>query len=342
MSAEIFLYYPEGHEVHQVSQHPERPERIEVIRQALVERSWWATGTPVQPVGLTDEVLHRIHDPGYLAELRKTCENGQWYDQDTYLLPQSCELAMQTAGGAAQLVKEVWDQPGSSGFALCRPPGHHATRYSAMGFCLLNNAALAGEYLLQNSSAERLAILDFDLHHGNGTQDIFWERGDVLYLSTHQSPLYPGTGHLNEIGEGDGRFATANLPLPPGTGDEGYATCMQSFVLPVLDRFQPEMLIISIGFDAHWKDPLGFLQLTAAGYGNLIGELRSWAGSHCSGRIALILEGGYNLEAVSACTQTVIGALLGEPVEDPIGRSSHTDTTRWRSVLEQAKDIWQI
>jgi acetoin utilization deacetylase AcuC-like enzyme len=211
-----------------------------------------------------------------------------------------------------------------------------------MGFCLINNAAVAAEFLLQNTDAKKLAILDFDLHHGNGTQDILWERGDILYISTHQWPLYPGTGKVSDIGVGPGEFATANLPLPPGSGDDCFDSCLDEFILPVLNRFEAEMLLISVGFDAHWKDPLGFLQLSAAGYGYLIAKLKAWTDQYCQGRIALILEGGYNLEAVSACTQTTCAALIGYPIEDEVGHSPYPETDRWRSVLEQAKSIWQI
>lgn len=342
MTNRLFLYYPDGHEIHRESQHPERPERIEAIRNELTVQGWWSTSTVVDPVELNGAVLHNVHDPEYLSDLKKTCMRGQWYDQDTYLVPESYELALQTAGGAASLAYKVWSTESSAGFALCRPPGHHATQDRAMGFCLVNNAAVAAEYLLQNTPAKKLAILDFDLHHGNGTQDILWRRGDILYLSTHQWPLYPGTGRLEETGAGQGEFATANLPLPPGTGDEGFFSCMDEFILPVLDRYAPEMLLISIGFDAHWKDPLGFLQLSGAGYGKLISQLKAWAQESCRGRIALILEGGYNLDAVTTCARTSVAALMGYPIVDDIGRSPHADTTRWRVVLDQARSIWQI
>lgn len=342
MNSNFFYYYPEGHKAHQVNQHPERPERIETIRQVMIDHSWWQTGEQVGSAEIEEGVLHRIHEPAYLSRLQRACQKGEWFDQDTYLLPASYNLALTTAGGAAQLALEVWNHPHSSGFALCRPPGHHATTDRAMGFCLINNVAVAAEYILHHTIAERVAILDFDLHHGNGTQDIFWERGDIFYLSTHQWPLYPGTGRLDEIGAGQGEFTTANLPMPPGTGDEGFSTSMQELILPLLNRFEPDMLLVSVGFDAHWKDPLGFLQLTAAGYGNIFTDLNSWASENCQGRIALILEGGYNLEAVSVCTSCTLAALLKQPVLDQIGPSPHPDTQRWRNILEQAKFSWQI
>ena len=166
-----------------------------------------------------------------------------------------------------------------------------------MGFCLLNNIALAAEYLLQVEGARRLAIVDLDLHHGNGTQDAFWRRGEVLFISTHQSPLYPGTGMISERGAGGGLGANANLPLPPLSGDSAFQAAMGEVILPLLDRFAPEMLLVSVGFDPHWRDPLGHLLLSAGAFAGLIASLEDWAGQHAGGHIALVLEGGYDLEA---------------------------------------------
>jgi acetoin utilization deacetylase AcuC-like enzyme len=228
------------------------------------------------------------------------------------------------------------------GFSLNRPPGHHATKNRGMGFCLLNNVAIAAEYLIRERGAVRVAIVDLDLHHGNGTQDIFWQRRDVLYISTHQSPLYPGTGMLEETGEGYGRGYTANFPLPPASGDRAYQTVMGELILPLIDRYEPEMILVSAGFDAHWRDPLGHMRLSADGYYKLIAELRRWADIHCGGRISLVLEGGYDLGAIGTSAQAAAAALLEEPWEDPIGPSPRLEGSSWQSVVRKAKDIWAI
>jgi len=211
-----------------------------------------------------------------------------------------------------------------------------------MGFCLLNNVAIAAEHLLQVEGAIKLAIVDLDLHHGNGTQDIFWTREDVLYISTHQYPHYPGTGNLNEVGAGRGQGKTANFPMPPMSGDQAFLAVMDEAILPLLDRFGPDMILVSYGFDTHWRDPLGHLLLSAAGYGELVASLTRWADHNCGGRIALFLEGGYDLEAGRACAQGVVAALLGQEFEDPLGPAPNPETNAWKRMLQQARQIWKL
>jgi acetoin utilization deacetylase AcuC-like enzyme len=338
----LVYFYPEGHQAHHVPNHPERPDRVEAIRDGLEQGGFWAPFPKLAPRDVPPETLTCIHTPSYLERLQQACQAGQWYDADTYLLPGSCELALRAAGGALAVAEQVWLRQARTGFALCRPPGHHATPDRAMGFCLLNNVALACEHLIQAHGAQRLAVVDIDLHHGNGTQDIFWRRPDVFYISTHQSPLYPGTGSLRETGDGNGAGYTLNLPLPPGTGDLGFLRAIEEVVLPVIDRYQPEMILVSAGFDPHWKDPLGYLQLSAAGYGRLISRLKAWADDHCQGRIALFLEGGYNLEASAACAQAVASELLEQPWQDPLGRSPYAETDRWLKIIQEARHLWQV
>jgi acetoin utilization deacetylase AcuC-like enzyme len=338
----MVFYYPEGHQEHKEYGHPERPERVEKLRQAITDLGAWDVYPKLQPTQLSEEILHGIHSPTYLARLQEACQRGSHLDADTYTTTASWNLAIRTAGGALSVASAVWNKKASRGFALTRPPGHHATQNRGMGFCLLNSVALAAEYLLQEQGAERLAIIDLDLHHGNGTQDIFWQREDVFYISTHQSPLYPGTGSLNEIGAGDGEGYTANFPLPPGTGDEGFDTIMETFILPLLSRYRAEMILVSFGFDPHWLDPLGHLQLSANGYGQLIKKLSGWADEYCQGRIALFLEGGYDLEAGMACGQAVTSALLDQPWQDPLGPAPKPEGESWQIIARHAKEIWQV
>ena len=340
--AELVLFYPTGHEAHAFAGHPERPERVETIRSALQSAGWWEPFPKLEPAIIPESVFNAIHDPGWLPQLDHICHDADYLDINTYVTTASFDLALRAAGGTAAVASAVWRGQARRGFALARPPGHHATRMRGGGFCLLNNIALAAEMLLQQEGAQRLAIVDFDLHHGNGTQDIFWRRGDVLYISTHQMPLFPGTGWLSEMGDGPGKGATANIPLPPGSGDLAFRTVLDELILPLLDRFAPEMILIGFGFDTHWLDPLGSLQLSAKEYGNLIANLTHWADERCNGRIILVLEGGYDLRAASACAMGVTAALLGLPWNDPIGPAPYVEEKGWQQVLEQVKRLWGV
>jgi acetoin utilization deacetylase AcuC-like enzyme len=339
---DFVFYYPEGHEAHFERGHPERPERVEVIRTSFEESDLWDRFPHLEPVVVPQIVLEAIHHPSYLKALEKRCSSGTRLDGDTYTTTSSWQLALNAAGGAVAVARAVWRGEAQRGFAITRPPGHHATARHGMGFCLINNVAVAAEYLLQAESAKRMAIIDLDLHHGNGTQDIFYARGDVLYVSTHQYPYYPGTGHLQEMGEGEGQKTTLNLPLPAYSGDRAMHTAMDEVILPVIDRFQPEMILVSTGFDTHWSDPLGSLMVTADGYGKLLGKLGSWADDHCQGRIAMFLEGGYDLDAGAACAAACVHALLGEDYDDPIGPPQYPESESWKQVLEAAKQIWEL
>lgn len=340
--SQLVYFYPQGHQAHYEQGHPERPERIETIRQALIDLNWWQEFPHLSPLEIPVSVLHAVHTPRYLNTLQSASQRGMYLDMDTYTTPATWELAQSAAGGGAAVASQVWQGEAKCGFALTRPPGHHATRDQGMGFCLLNNIALAAEYLLQHEGAEKLAIVDLDLHHGNGTQDIFYERQDVFYLSTHQSPLYPGSGRLNEIGSGAGKGANANFPLPPYSGDMAFKTVMDELILPLLDRYQPQMLLVSVGFDTHWRDPLGQLQLSSAGYSDLIRRLTLWADENCSGRIVLFLEGGYDLEAGAACGQASVAGLLDRSWSDPLGPAPRDESMAWETIIQQARQIWGL
>ncbi len=266
---------------------------------------------------------------------------------DTYTQPASWDLALRSAGGALAIAAAVWTGKSQAGFAITRPPGHHATRQRGMGFCLLNNAAIAAEYLLTAnqpgfSNVRKLAIIDLDLHHGNGLQDIFWRRGDVFYISTHQSPLFPGSGKLDELGTGLGEGTNMNIPFPPGTGDTGFLAVMDELILPALDAYQPEILFLCLGFDPHWKDPLGHLLCSAQGFHTLLRRLQLWAQKNCRGKIALFLEGGYDLEAAKICSQAFVTVFVERSWQDYLGPSPRPEGRSWRAVLAQAKQIWNF
>lgn len=339
---DLVYFYPEGHTAHSLPGHPERPERIEAITSGLKGLGMWDPYPRIAPIDLPDEVLYAIHTRQHVQSIERTSRLGGMVDPDTFLSRSSYELATKAAGGAAAVALAVWSGEARTGFALSRPPGHHATSNRAMGFCLLNNIALAAETLIKNGGAKRLAIVDLDLHHGNGTQDIFFERADVFYFSTHEWPLFPGTGGLYETGKGSGARHTANLPLPAYSGDQAFQAAVDEWILPLLTRYQPEMILVSFGADPHWRDPLGNLILTAGKYGQLIGALRQFADEHCGGRIALVLEGGYDLGGASACACAAVSALLGLPYTDPIGAGPHGERNQWKDVLYKAKLLWEV
>lgn len=344
----LVLFYPEGHEAHARYGHPERPERLEAVRRGIIEAGCWQPEELLSPYLVERTWLMKIHTPDYLDQLQSASQEGEDLDLDTYLTPASWQLALNAAGGAAAVAEAVWDGHAQTGFALCRPPGHHATpahnRSRGHGFCLLNNIALAARHLLDlpDSPAHQLAIVDLDLHHGNGTQAAFWRVPEVGFISTHQVPLYPGSGGLDETGADAGSGYTANLPMLPGTGDQGFQAAMDDVILPLLDRWQPQMLLVSMGFDPHWRDPLGSLQLSAQGLYSLMCSLVTWANEHCAGKIAVFLEGGYDLEAGQACGQATAAALTGQTFWDPLGKCPRPESQGWRQVLATARQIWNV
>lgn len=344
---ELVYYYPEGHEAHSEPGHPESPERVEAVRTALDQAGWWFSYKKLAPAAISEDLLHSVHAPEYLSRLKQACEGARRLDPDTYTTNATWNLAMNAVGGSIAVAKSVWNGDSRRGFALTRPPGHHAGPSRGMGFCLLNNISLAAQALIQSSdpskpAAKRLAIIDLDLHHGNGTQDIFWKRPDVFYISIHQSPFFPGTGRLDECGVGQGEWTNANFPLPPGSGDSAFLTIMHRLILPLLDRFAPEMLLVSFGSDPHWRDPLGSLCLSAQACHELIQLLAAWADRCCAGKIALFLEGGYDLLAGKACSQAAVSALLGESWMDTLGSSPQPETSDWKENYFRALRIWKF
>ena len=338
----LAIFYPEGHEAHAQAGHPERPERVEAIRNALQAAGYWDTALQIQAHPIADAVLRTVHTPDLLDQLQAYSLLETNIDPDTYLSQASWRLALNAAGGAAALAGAVWRGEAQVGFALARPPGHHATRSHAMGFCLLNNVALAAQSLLQQEGAQRLAIVDMDVHHGNGTQDIFYERGEVMFFSTHQAPFYPGSGQLNERGLGAGQGKIVNMPLPAYSGDKAFHVAYHEIVPTLLSRFKPEMVLISFGFDAHWKDPLANLLVSASGYGEAVQALRVWAQENCQSRIALVLEGGYDLEAAGACALAAVQGLLGDQISDALGPTRQRESSDWVTVLDRVKQIWEL
>jgi acetoin utilization deacetylase AcuC-like enzyme len=297
--------------------HPERPERLAAVRTAIASRE--QAFEVLAPRPASPEEILRVHTRDHLENIAQTARRAPLQlDPDTYVSPQSFEVALLAAGGSVELVRRVARGELRSGFAAVRPPGHHAEAGRAMGFCLFNNVAIAARALQAEERLERILILDWDVHHGNGTQHHFEDDPSVLYASTHQFPLYPGTGDAREAGRGRGEGSTLNVPLPAGCGDEEYTGVFQRILVPVAQAFRPEMILVSCGFDAHRDDPLAGMRLTAAGYRSMARIVRALAEDLCGGRLAFVLEGGYAASGLEQGTGAVLDTLLDAgPVEPP-------------------------
>jgi acetoin utilization deacetylase AcuC-like enzyme len=286
--------------------HPERPERADVFH-AVAKAFAAGGGTVESPRRATAEEITRIHTTRYLDVIAATAGRPLMLDPDTFTSPRSYELALLAAGAAIQAAQHAFDT-GEASLAMVRPPGHHAERERAMGFCLFNNIAIAAAALRAQGVA-RVAIVDIDVHHGNGTQEAFYSDPTVLFISSHQYPFYPGTGAAHETGAGEGRGYTINLPLEAGTTDAQYAAAYESRAIPALEQFRPDVVLVSAGFDAHERDPLGGMRMTTSGYLALIRRLDSTARRVSGRRPALVTEGGYHLVALRECLEGAIAAL---------------------------------
>jgi len=296
--------------------HPESPARLTAITGKLKDEGLWENVHEPEPAKMR-EIL-AVHDESYVRWLMEMCRNRIPVDSDTPTAENTFEIAALSAGGALLAGRLVESGEVDFAFALIRPPGHHAGRSSGGGFCYLNNIAIMTRDLLRRVG--RVLIFDFDAHHGNGTQEIFYKDPEVLYISVHQSPLYPGTGKVEEIGEGEGRGFNINIPVPPGTGDEEYATIVDEILIPVAVQFEPEIIAVSAGFDAHARDPLTQLELSGGFYGWMAGKIFETAERICGGRVVFLLEGGYDLRGLSESVVNVVRAAKGKRFAEPARR----------------------
>lgn len=326
--------------------HPESPRRLEAIYQAL--EALRDRLEEIQPRKASSEEIAFVHEPAYIERIASTA--GKAYvqlDPDTSTCPHSYEVALLAAGGVMEAVRSVLEGGIRSAFALIRPPGHHAERNRAMGFCLFNNVAIAARYAQKVHGLERVLIVDWDLHHGNGTQKAFWEDNTVLYFSTHQYPYYPGTGHWQEIGGGQGRGYTVNCPLRVGHDDLDYANIFRHHLRPITLKFRPQLILVSAGFDPYYRDPLGGMKLTERGFVRLTDLLLEMA-DECGCPIVLALEGGYHVEGVARCVVEVLRRLSGEVTfereevqreeDEAFGRIA----TFLETLREPLKDYWDF
>ena len=292
--------------------HPERPERLATVRAGLDRTGLAERCVRVEPEKAEDGWLCAVHDPAYIEHVDKECERGAPVidSMDTAICPASAAIARLAAGSLVALCREVVEGRLDLGFAATRPPGHHAERDLAMGFCLFNNVAVAARWLRDHAGIERVLIVDWDVHHGNGTQHIFESDPDVFYFSLHQFPLYPGTGERGERGIGPGEGATLNCPLPPGSGDDAFLGVLDRDLREAASGFDPGFILLSAGFDAHRSDPLAQLRVTTEAYAEATRILLDLADRHAEGRLVSVLEGGYDLEALTASVETHLTTLL--------------------------------
>jgi acetoin utilization deacetylase AcuC-like enzyme len=322
---------------HDTADHPENADRLYVMLDAVEQSPLYKKLSFVKPIMLSEPLLYEVHSAGMIQRIKDASESGDaWIDLDTYVCKGDYETARLAAGGVLQASINVVEGKAENAFALVRPPGHHASAKRSMGFCLFNNAGITAHALAKKN--KRILIFDHDVHHGNGTQEIFYTRKDVMYQSFHLSPHYPGTGAPSEIGEGEGKGYTVNAPLGFGVGDDAISLLLDEMFLPIARQFKPHLILVSAGFDSHHADQLGGLALSANFFGEIIKRFQE-----IQPNIVCTLEGGYNLQWLGKCFLSQLGVLVGEPqsFEDPV-RGTSDVTGLLEKMKKELKDYWEL
>jgi len=321
--------------------HPDTPERLIALEAALAERDWLGWERRLAPAA-SEAQLELVHDPAHVRAVRELCEaGGGAIDADTFVGPRSYEAALRAAGGAVEMTRALLEGEASAGFAGLRPSGHHAERDRAMGFCLFDSVAVAAAWAIAEGGLKRVFVLDWDVHHGNGTAEIFRTRSDVLFASLHQSPLYPGTGPLRDAGSGPGEGYTINLPVPPGTGPELWMELMDRVVLPAAEAFEPELILVSAGFDAHEADPLAHCLLETSTFVAMAARVRDLA-ARSGARLGLVLEGGYDAGVLAECVCAILPVLAGEDRGEEPSYSAAAADPLVAQAVEQFRRWWPV
>ncbi len=320
--------------------HPESGERMEAVARAIAYPALAGKLEVIEPKPAEKEHILLVHWERLYDEVMATRGKERTYlDSDTIASPATADVAHLAVGAVLTGIDRVMDRKAEGGldnvFAFPRPPGHHAKPDKAMGFCFFNNVAIGAMYALKRYRLERIVIIDFDVHHGNGTQKAFYTSPEVLYLSTHQSPHYPGTGSIQETGKDEGEGYTLNVPMPPGMGDREYLRIFRDVLVPVTLEYRPELILVSAGFDAHRDDPLGGMELTSVGYAAISGEILRLAREACGGRVVFALEGGYNLRALEESIAAVLGVMSGGSVGEAGEPAEAAD-----DLLEEVKAVY--
>ncbi len=342
---EVGYVYDPVYLKHDTGQHPENASRLEAIISHLEQTGLIRRLTLIQPRAASIEELSLVHSGQHISRVQEVGQGGDgWLDADTVMSPGSYDAALYAAGGVIRASEAVMQGEVGSAFALVRPPGHHATPQRAMGFCLFNNIAIAAKYALAKYNLDRIAIIDFDVHHGNGTQESFYNSPQVLYISTHESPFYPGTGSIEETGRDEAKGTTVNIPLPAGCGDNEYLSVFEQIIVPVVRRFNPRLILVSAGYDAHWADGLAMMQVSVTGFVRMVRILNELAEELCNGHLVLTLEGGYNLTALAASVKATFDVLLGNAnIDDPLGQSPRGETTlSLTALIHKIKEIHNL
>ncbi len=333
----VFTFVP-AYE-HNLVGHPEHAGRGKAVLKRLTDNQVLGQVTNLEPAVATREQILRAHTPAVFDRVEEiSLRGGGNIDADTYATDQSFKQALLAAGAVTDAGLAIANGESKNGYAFVRPPGHHAEFNRSMGFCLFNNIAVAAKEIQASTNCKRLMIVDIDVHHGNGTQDIFYGDDSVLFISTHQfgSWFYPGTGSAQEMGSEVASGANFNVPLVAGVGDEGYLAVMDHLIAPAARKYQPDMILISAGFDAHWQDPLAAMQLSLTGYASMSQKLIELADEICDGRILFVQEGGYMLDVLSCAVQNSISALLHQDeIHDPFGLSPASSYPKLDSLIEE-------
>lgn len=331
---------------HDMPGHPEHAARLKSVLKKIEEGGLRQRLDRLTPKPLLEETILLAHSRSHLDQLGQfeALNDSQLYmlDGDTYMVPESYTIARLAAGGACQAVDAVLEDEAQYALAAVRPPGHHATAERAMGFCLLNNVAIAARHAIKAHDLQRVMIVDFDVHHGNGTQDILYDDDQVLFISTHQHPLYPGSGMLEETGSGKGEGYTLNVPMPARSSDSNYRRVFDEIIWKAAERYQPELIIVSAGFDAHWADPLAGMRVSLDGFAHLTRELIRMADTYCDGCIVFAMEGGYDLEVIGNGFTNVARIMLGDDPIDPVGKPQETVEPNITPLIEQVKAIHDL
>ena len=313
--SKVVIAYNESHRKHQSAGHVERPKRLDAVMTRLEKNPGWRRTERIDASPASVDDLHLVHVAEHVHAVQEACRTGRRLDADTYVTKHSFGAALDALGCVLAATDAVCNGRGPSGFAAVRPPGHHATPSRSMGFCLFSNAAVAARWAQQHHEIPRVLVVDIDVHHGNGTQDVFYEDPTVMYMSTHQSPFYPGTGLAHERGHGAGEGTTLNVPLPSGTGDDAFLRVYRDVLRPHALRFDPDLIILSAGYDAHWKDLLGGMRLSTTGFAAIVREVKDWARTCCDGRIVGVLEGGYHVDALAESVAATIDVMHGDEAD---------------------------
>jgi len=308
--ARVGLIYDPVYLKHETGSHPENSSRVEHAYEHLKTRDFFPNLTIISPRPATVEEITLVHTRGYYDMLLALGEIRVSLDPDTIFGPGTFEAATNAVGGVLKAIEHVSEGKIERAFCLVRPPGHHARIGTAMGFCIFNNVAIGAEFARKRIGMQRIAIIDFDVHHGNGTQEIFYEERDVLYCSVHEYPFYPGTGSRDEMGSGKGFGKTVNVPLPGGSTEEDYLDAFHKQILPAVEEHQPELILLSAGFDAHKSDPIGGMALETQSFGKITDLILDSAERVCKGRVVSVLEGGYNITALANSVEAHIRSLL--------------------------------